>query len=137
MVTIIHEERETEIAAARVAGEALWLSAADLPRATGWTLTSAGLCRSDVCVPVPRGREADLVQGDAVDVAAYWRHAGHPVVRDEAGQVWVLGTGARARTRLLQSLEAPDFALPDLDGRMHTLSEHRGEKVLLVTWASW
>ena len=25
----------------------------------------------------------------------------------------------------------------DLDGRMHTLSEHRGRKVLLVTWASW
>jgi hypothetical protein len=137
MVTVIHDDRETEIAAARVAGEALWLSRADLHRATGWTLTPEGLCHDDVCVPMPRGAEIDLVQGDAVDVVACWRHAGHPVVHDAAGQVWVLGTGARTRAGALLSLEAPDFALPDLDGRMHTLSEHRGEKVLLVTWASW
>ena len=32
---------------------------------------------------------------------------------------------------------APDFTLPDLEGRLHSLSEHRGKKVLLVTWASW
>ena len=32
---------------------------------------------------------------------------------------------------------APDFALPDLAGELHTLSEHRGKKVLLATWASW
>jgi peroxiredoxin len=32
---------------------------------------------------------------------------------------------------------APAFALPDLDGRRHRLSDHRGNKVLLVTWASW
>jgi len=32
---------------------------------------------------------------------------------------------------------APDFALPDPSGRVHRLSDHRGKKVLLVTWASW
>ena len=30
-----------------------------------------------------------------------------------------------------------DVGLPDLDGRPHRLSDHRGKKVLLVTWASW
>lgn len=137
MVTVIHEERETEIAAARVVGDALWLSNADVHRATGWTLTPEGLCRRDVRVPVPRGREADFIQGDAVDIAAFWRHIGHPVVRDDTGEAWVLGTGAGERSRALRSLEAPDFALPDLDGRMHALSEQRGRKVLLVTWAPW
>lgn len=137
MVTVIHADRETEIAAARVVGEGLWLSSADVHRATGWRLTSEGLCREGVCVPVPRGRETDFIQGDAVDIAAFWRHAGHPVVRDGTGQVWVLGTGAAERARALRSLEAPDFALPDLDGRMHVLSDRRGTKVLLVTWASW
>ena len=38
---------------------------------------------------------------------------------------------------MLTSLDAPDFSLPDLDGKMHSLSEHRGKKVLLVSWASW
>jgi hypothetical protein len=137
MVTVIHEERETEIAGARVAGEALWLSSADVRRATGWELKPQGLCREDVCVAVPRGREGELVRGGLVDIAAFWRHAGHPVVRDDSGEVWVLGTGARERARALRSLSAPDFTLPDLEGRRHSLSDHRGRKVLLVTWASW
>jgi peroxiredoxin len=37
----------------------------------------------------------------------------------------------------LQSLQAPDFTLPDLEGKWHALSEYRGRKVLLVSWASW
>ena len=137
MVTVIHEERETEITGARAAGDALWLSSADVTRATGWTLKPEGLCFQDMCVPISRGREDELIRGDAVDLAGLWRHAGRPVVHDRAGQAWVLGTPAGERARALESLQAPDFALPDLEGRMHTLSEHRGSKVLLVTWASW
>jgi hypothetical protein len=137
MVTVMHEERETEIAAAHVVGDALWLSSADVHRATGWTLTPEGLCRENACVPMPPGREAEIVRDDAVDIATLWRHMGHPVVRDAAGGAWVLGTAAGERADALRSLEAPDFALPDLDGRTHALSDYRGSKVLLVTWASW
>ncbi|MBI3853814.1 MAG: redoxin domain-containing protein [Verrucomicrobia bacterium] len=32
---------------------------------------------------------------------------------------------------------APDFTLPDLKGKAHSLSDFRGKKVLLITWASW
>jgi hypothetical protein len=32
---------------------------------------------------------------------------------------------------------APDFQLPDLDGATHSLSDHRGKKVLLYCWSSW
>jgi cytochrome oxidase Cu insertion factor (SCO1/SenC/PrrC family) len=48
-----------------------------------------------------------------------------------------LGAAASERARRLASLEAPDFTLPDVDGRPHTLSGFRGKKVLLVAWASW
>ena len=137
MVTVIHEERETEIPRARVAGDALWVSSADASRATGWALRPEGLCRGDICIPEPRGREAEFIQGDTIEIAGFWRLAGHPVVRNADGRVWVLGTGAGERGRALQSLLAPDFALPDLHGRMHALSDHRGRKVFLVTWASW
>jgi hypothetical protein len=137
MATIIHEQRETEIPGARVAGDSLWLSKADVYRATGWTLKPEGLCSADTCVPVPRGSEAEFIEADAVDITAFWRHMGHPVVRDGAGETWVLGIGARERARALESLQAPNFVLPDLDGRTHALADHRGQKVLLVTWASW
>ena len=49
----------------------------------------------------------------------------------------MLGNAASDRAAALASLEAPDFTLPDLDGRLHSLSEHRGKKVLLIAYASW
>ncbi|PYS58122.1 MAG: hypothetical protein DMF74_24460, partial [Acidobacteria bacterium] len=30
-----------------------------------------------------------------------------------------------------------NFTLPDLNGKLHSLADFRGKKVLLVTWASW
>jgi hypothetical protein len=60
-----------------------------------------------------------------------------PIALDAAERAAWLGVSARERGRRLRSLIAPDFALPDLDGRLHTLTEHRGKKVLLVAYASW
>jgi len=137
MITVLHEQRETALPDARADGEALWLRAGDLARATGWDWKPEGLCRDATCVPVPRARASELVQDDALDVAGMWRHMGHPVVHDRTGEHWVLGTGAQDRAGALAALEAPDFALPDLDGRMHRLSDYRGQRVFLVTWASW
>jgi hypothetical protein len=37
----------------------------------------------------------------------------------------------------LRSLEAPDFSLPDLDGRVHRLSDYRGKKIFLFSWGSY
>lgn len=60
-----------------------------------------------------------------------------PLAIDREEAVAYLGIGAETRGSALASLQAPDFTLPDLAGRRHTLAEHRGEKVLLVAWASW
>jgi hypothetical protein len=59
MTTVIHEDREAELPAARAAGDSLWLAKADLERTTGWTLKPEGLCRAEACVPLPAGREAE------------------------------------------------------------------------------
>ncbi|MFA7484588.1 MAG: TlpA disulfide reductase family protein, partial [Phycisphaerae bacterium] len=39
--------------------------------------------------------------------------------------------------RHLFGKEAPDFALADLNGRQHRLSDYRGKQVLLIFWATW
>ena len=65
------------------------------------------------------------------------QEGGRPVALDEAERVAYLGVSAGNRGGRLASLEAPDFTLPDLDGRSHSLSDHRGVKVFLVAYGSW
>lgn len=137
MTTLLTGQGDIEVAGARAEGDRLWIPQGDLERAIGWELKPEGLCRESTCVPLPRGREGDLVRGGSVDAAAFWRHLDRPVAHSDDGSVWALGEGAADRSSALRSLEAPDFSLPDRDGRMHRLSDHRGKKVLLVSWASW
>ena len=40
-------------------------------------------------------------------------------------------------TALKPAKAAPDFALPDLDGKLHRLSDYRGKVVLVNFWATW
>ena len=137
MIRILHDATDTAVPAARADGDALWLEHADVERATGWAWKPEGLCRDHTCMPLPRGAGSTMIDGDRVDVAALWRQAGWPVVHDDAAQIWVLGTGAAQRADALASLDAPDFELPDLEGRMHRLCDQRGRRVFLVAWASW
>ena len=129
MTTVLSETGEHAVAAS----DGLWLTAADAERATGWTLKPEGMCRDDLCVPLPASARRD----GEVDVASFWDRLGNPVLHDEARETWVLGTGADARNQALAGLAAPDFTLSDLEGTAHTLSALRGKKVFLTTWASW
>jgi hypothetical protein len=129
MTTILTESDEFTVDAAN----GLWLAAADAARITGWTLKPEGMCRDDQCVPLP----STAVVGERVDVEAFWRRLGNPVLCADDRETWVLGAGAGERNAALTGLMAPDFTLPDLSGTRHTLSDLRSKKVLLVTWASW
>lgn len=137
MTTVLSEIGTAEVAAGRADGDALWLPADALAASTGWALKPEGLCRDEICVPLPADLAQRALRNDMVDIAALWRHMGQPVVASDEGDAWVLGEGAAARSAALDSLTAPDFALTDLDGKSHRLSDHRGNKVLLATWASW
>ena len=135
MVTVLTETSKAEVSSA--ADDGLWLDNADVEKATGWTLKPEGFCKGDICVPVPAGREAEFTRDDQVSVSAFWAHMNQPAVSSSDGDVWFLGEGAESRNDALLSLEAPDFTLPDLDGKMHSLTDFRGKRVLLATWASW
>ena len=123
-----------EIAAA-IEGERVRIAAADLERATGWALKPEGLCRESLCVPV-RERGA-LASATGIDLAAFAAVLGRPLALDVAEHAAALGTPAADRAAALATLDAPDFAFPDLAGRRHRLSEHRGKKALLIAYASW
>jgi hypothetical protein len=71
------------------------------------------------------------------DLGELARALDRPLALDPEESAADLGVSARARAETLLSLEAPDFTLPDLDGRLHTLSALRGRKVFLVAYGSW
>lgn len=137
MITLLHEQRQTHWPDAAADGESLWLDAEAIEAATGWAWKPEGLCHGDTCVPLPPRARDEWTREGRLDLAAMWRHSGQPVVHDDATGTWVLGTGSARRAAALASLQAPDFALPDLHGREHRLSALRGRKVFLATWASW
>ncbi len=142
MITLIHEQTQTQWPRAEAEGDDLWLEGADIEAATGWTWKPEGLCQGDICVPLPRASGAlpdagKWVRDGRLNLAAAWRASGQPVVHDAASRTWVLGSGAAQRSATLASLQAPDFELPDLAGKTYRLSSYRGRKVLLATWASW
>lgn len=132
--TILDEGRTVAVEAA-VGGGAVRIAADALREALGWELKPEGLCRGDVCVPV-RDREA-LCDAGGIGLGGFARALGRPLALDLEERAAALGTAAASRSAALTSLEAPDFTLPDLEGKLHSLSDHRGRKVLLVAYASW
>jgi hypothetical protein len=134
---IIFGERVATGVDAKSAGGGLWLRGDDLKRVSGWEHKPQGFCKSDVCVALPPAQEKDLVANGSYNLAALADLLSIPTVSDSEFNVWCFGEAASERKRALTSLDAPDFTLPDLDGKMHSLSEHRGKKVFLVSWASW
>jgi hypothetical protein len=136
-ITVVYEDCVASLAA-EVGDDALWVAGPELARTLGWELKPEGLCRGPLCIPVPPARRAELVRGDgAIDLAALARHRGQATAHDAERDVWVFGPSSDVRAGVARSLVAPDFTLPDLDGRPHSLSEARGKKVLLASWASW
>jgi peroxiredoxin len=127
-----HGAREID---ARFEGGRALVGPAALEAVSGWVLKPEGLCRGPVCVPV-RDRDA-LVVGDTIDVAAFAAAVGRPVVIDAAEGVIALGAPAAERVAAMESLDAPDFELPDVEGGSFRYSSLGKRKKLVVTWASW
>jgi len=101
---------------------------------TGWHLRPEGACQGDVCVPLPDGVRSH--DGLRVQLDQLAERLGAPVVHDEARGLYAMGP-ATVTGRALTTAEAPELELPDLDGNPFRLSSLRGQKVLLVAWASW
>lgn len=114
-------------------GQRLQVGAQALHTATGWAVKPEGFCKGDVCVPAGQAVNAD----GAVDLRAFAQRLGRPIVVDLNERAISLGAAAADRADALRTLEAPDFTLPDLSGQMHSLSQYRGKKILLATYASW
>ena len=132
--TILDEGRATEVTAS-IDGTRTRIAAADLERALGWQLKPEGFCKAGVCVPASGA--PGVVEDGSVDLARLAELLHTPAAIDLEARAAAFGVPASDRAAAMATLQAPDFRLPDLAGDWHSLSGHRGKKVLLIAHASW
>ena len=138
---VIYDGVPTDVTASSESSKDLWVTMTDLKRATRFVVKPQGVCRDELCFPLPAKRKAEFISKRGAvtwfNLTAFAALVKQPVARDEKNGVWYFGKREDERGTYLASLEAPNFTLPDINGKMHSLADYRGKKVLLVTWASW
>ena len=107
----------------------------------GSTTLGFGWATGYVYFTLPKARRAEFISKKGAlswfNLSAFARLIKQPLAVDDKHGVWYFGPRSQEAEAHLSSLEAPDFSLPDMSGKRHSLSDFRGKKVLLLTWASW
>lgn len=129
--TVLYDNRVIALAASRVDQGDLWAPFAELPKLNEFVVKPQGACRADVCIPL--GKE--LKQNGWLNLSGFARKLKQAVVHDAS--IWSFGEIPAMRGGFLESRVAPDFAVKDRKGGTVRLSDFRGRKILLLTWASW
>lgn len=119
----------------------LWVKPDGLTAVNDFVLKPEGACLGDLCIPLEQSVDNDVVvkrQGETwLSLTGFARKVGQPYAADYETQVWSFGAIPATRSAFLDSALAPDFALPDRQGKLVRLSDFRGHRVLILTWASW
>jgi hypothetical protein len=114
--------------------EELTIDPREFEARTGWAIKPEGACKGEVCVPLPPAVQRP---DGRVDPEVLAGRLGMPIVADDAHGVRALGPETSTSGRALSTAVAPDLELPDVHGTPFRLSSLRGQRVVLVAWASW
>ena len=119
----------------------LWVRPKDLERVNGFELKPQGACLDEICIPVRQDTDSDLFvrRGgkswfNVTELAKVLRQ---PVAADYDASVFSLGAIPVQRVAFTENAIAPDFELVDGNGQSVRLSDFKGKKIMLLTWASW
>ncbi len=141
--TVVYDDVATTISPAlEEQPDQLWVTTGDLTRATRFEVKPQGVCRDELCFPLPKERQQDFLRKNKqagktwFNLTAFAALVHQAVAHDAAESMWYFGLRSDQQQRL-SSLRAQDFTLPDMSGKLHSLSDFRGKKVFLITWASW
>ena len=140
-VTVLYDDHAIAVERTLADPNDLWVVPEDLPRINGFELKPEGACLDELCVPVLQDRDSDMFvtrRGQPwFNVTELARKLEQAYVVDHDHHVWSFGEVPVTRTSFLNAAIAPDFALPNRAGELVRLSDFRGKKVFIVTWASW
>jgi hypothetical protein len=131
--TVLYGDRAVTLDQVRPDPKDLWVRKPDLPRINDFEVKPQGACRADLCVPIPK----DMARGEWFNLSAFARKMNETVVADTDARAWSFGEIPTLSGSYLNSRMAPDFVAPDRKGRAVHLTDFRGKKALVITWASW
>jgi hypothetical protein len=136
MLTItLLQSGQADLVDAVVRENEFWVLSSDIGTALGWEVKPEGLCKDDLCIPL--ANRTDLIDEDLINLGRLSDLISRPLAISIVDRAASLGPPFDKYEQSVGLLQAPDFSLPDLDGRMYSLSEHRGSKVMIAAWASW
>ena len=139
--TVLYNERVVELEQTLPDATDLWVKPEDLTRVNDFVLKPEGACLDELCVPVLQDRDSAMFitrRGQAwFNVTELANKLQQAYVTDYNDGIWSFGTMPVTRQSFLRGAEAPDFELMGRNGELVRLSDFRGKKVLLLTWASW
>ena len=119
----------------------LWVTTEDLTRVNGFELKPEGACLDEICVPVKQDEDGDMFvrrHGKSwFNVTELADKLQQPVAVDYEASVFSFGAIPVTRTSFREQAIAPNFELTDMNGETVQLSDFKGKKIMLLTWASW
>ncbi len=140
-ITVLYIDRVVTVESTLADPSDLWVTPEDLTRINGFELKPEGACLDSLCIPVNQDDDSDIVVNrDAqrwFSLTAFARKLDQAYVVDRTHRTWSFSEPPILRSGLIDNAVAPDFELPDRQGTLVRLSDFRGKKVLLLTWASW
>ena len=139
--TVLFADRTVKLERTVPDGDKLWVTPADLTRINHFKLKPQGVCLDEFCIPIGRQPADGFIRNEQgqefFNLSKLAGKLKQAIVCDQEHRVWSLGPLPTQTTATVDSLVARDFALPDRQGKLVHLSDFRGKKVLIVTWASW
>ena len=116
-----------------IASNGLLLTPDALKAVLCWEVKDGTLCQADRCLPL--SMHPQLQCDGLIDLQALCALLNRPLAVDHEHRIASIGNAPE--DNIVATGIAPDFTLPDTNGQQHTLTDYRGQKVLLVAWASW
>jgi hypothetical protein len=135
-VTVLMNDQVYTLDSAKSENNTLWVTAEDLKKFSGFEIKPEGACLDEICIPLTpemTRTEGDVKLYNATELARKLQQS----FVESIDQTWAFGPVPQKITTYLKSALAPDFAIADRNGKVVRLSDFKGKKVLILTWASW
>lgn len=139
-VSVITPEKTFTLEAAFVEKGELWIPQSDLKKVNGFELKPEGVCYKSMCIPLPKNNAAWIKKstaGSFFNLTAFAKKMDQQFVTDAKKEVFSFAAVPDLANRQLPLGKAPNFKLKDRKGKTVRLSDFRGKKVLIWTFASW